>query len=780
MKAFTLSILLLSCTLTLAQPKPKLQVQTPQLHVIFAMEPKGVEYARLNTENDAVMTHFVETIEQGLGYSKQIHRLDEDHFTARALQDTIKALKTTPNDIIIIYYSGYGIAPSDTTEKFANWRLDKEKELFSLANLLPTTKKETGVPVSEVENWLRAKNVHLGLLIADCSNEPIEHMGTGASLEGTVDLTPQIMNKLFNETKGIVRLGSSASSLPSYFKKNDSGTLFTRCLDYGLTYLLDCTDPSRLPNLSFEDLLLWTNATMNGQQLANSNYNQRAVLEVRTWEGNLIRPKRTPVDSIAIYARWQGFVASDWAYERLAQKKLDKSLNYLPKKIDLSMFAPPVISQGDKGNCVAISIGYYMRSIMQAIQLNLTKKEDKIKHSASPFALYSSLKSPADENCTFGINPEQALEYLKTTGIPGFSSYPDPNFCQIGQFKGPPSSRIYDYVKLFSITDSKENKVLAVKQTLADKSPVVVGVMINSSLQNLAFTQTLVPRIKSSLYELKAFVTKVETDKSRSGMNLSFDPYKAKALSFGHALCVVGYDDNALGIGKGAFKLINSWGSGWGNDGYFWMSYDVFGKFAKYGYQAYVNESGSAIRADIDLTMLKGSLGKQPLFTLVPSDTSWASYVLTQDQQTGTPFRFKIDTKKKTYVYLITGSSTDSTARLQSLRVGIDDCIDPNSRDYNLSKTPLKIAGRRGTEYMLFLFSDEEIANIKERVEMMNVGYYESPFPDRVRHALSGSLISNRQIQYKPKKMGFFLPQTSQYVRRGNIAPLLVTINHVP
>jgi hypothetical protein len=42
----------------------------------------------------------------------------------------------------------------------------------------------------------------------------------------------------------------------------------------------------------------------------------------------------------------------------------------------------------------------------------------------------------------------------------------------------------------------------------------------------------------------------------------------------GHAVCIVGYDDSKVTAdGVGAFKLVNSWGTGWGMAGYWWMSY---------------------------------------------------------------------------------------------------------------------------------------------------------------------------------------------------------------
>jgi C1A family cysteine protease len=42
----------------------------------------------------------------------------------------------------------------------------------------------------------------------------------------------------------------------------------------------------------------------------------------------------------------------------------------------------------------------------------------------------------------------------------------------------------------------------------------------------------------------------------------------------GHANCAAGYDDNLMiGNDRGALLVRNSWGTGWGNAGYGWMSY---------------------------------------------------------------------------------------------------------------------------------------------------------------------------------------------------------------
>ena len=46
----------------------------------------------------------------------------------------------------------------------------------------------------------------------------------------------------------------------------------------------------------------------------------------------------------------------------------------------------------------------------------------------------------------------------------------------------------------------------------------------------------------------------------------------------GHALCVVGYDDN---VGGGAFKIANSWGKNWGKSGHAFISFSDMEKLIK-------------------------------------------------------------------------------------------------------------------------------------------------------------------------------------------------------
>jgi C1A family cysteine protease len=59
-----------------------------------------------------------------------------------------------------------------------------------------------------------------------------------------------------------------------------------------------------------------------------------------------------------------------------------------------------------------------------------------------------------------------------------------------------------------------------------------------------------------------------------------------------HGLCIVGYDDNRITHdGTGAFRLVNSWGTAFGDRGYFWMSYQaVMDSQVSWGQAFYLTE----------------------------------------------------------------------------------------------------------------------------------------------------------------------------------------------
>lgn len=79
--------------------------------------------------------------------------------------------------------------------------------------------------------------------------------------------------------------------------------------------------------------------------------------------------------------------------------------------------------------------------------------------------------------------------------------------------------------------------------------------------------------------------------KDNTGMKIiSASEYNGSA-SLNHAQCVVGWDDSVTEDGEvGAFKIVNSWGSGFGNGGYYWITYAAFAEMVTNFVPAYIND----------------------------------------------------------------------------------------------------------------------------------------------------------------------------------------------
>lgn len=111
------------------------------------------------------------------------------------------------------------------------------------------------------------------------------------------------------------------------------------------------------------------------------------------------------------------------------------------------------------------------------------------------------------------------------------------------------SQSLLNLTSVSRLTDknqSQEDNINAIKQSLADFHPVVFGMEVAESFY---------------LVDTDGYFQPTEEEKAMVGSLL------------GHALTIVGYDDNQFG---GAFRVVNSWGNNWGDNGYCWISYEDF------------------------------------------------------------------------------------------------------------------------------------------------------------------------------------------------------------
>jgi len=71
---------------------------------------------------------------------------------------------------------------------------------------------------------------------------------------------------------------------------------------------------------------------------------------------------------------------------------------------------------------------------------------------------------------------------------------------------------------------------------------------------------------------------------SFSDGNYIMSSVEYNSWTLNHAQTIVGFDDSITDDGEvGAFKIVNSWGAGWGDKGFYWMTYEAFKELGSIG-----------------------------------------------------------------------------------------------------------------------------------------------------------------------------------------------------
>lgn len=195
-------------------------------------------------------------------------------------------------------------------------------------------------------------------------------------------------------------------------------------------------------------------------------------------------------------------------------------------------------SQGIQGSCSSCATAM-AKSVVDHVQLGTAYPNNKIIYS--PSYLYNQTKdNPV--SCEFGSQIYRNLEVLKTKGV---CKYDDMPYSEIECSILPSadldllaaSHKIDNYYVVNPIS------VAGIKQNIKAGSPVIVAFRIDNTFRD-----------------------QYKNGKNKDKVWSSFEKYTAIA----HATILYGWDDS-----KNAFRMLNSWGKSWADNGSVWVDYNL-------------------------------------------------------------------------------------------------------------------------------------------------------------------------------------------------------------
>jgi hypothetical protein len=278
-----------------------------------------------------------------------------------------------------------------------------------------------------------------------------------------------------------------------------------------------------------------------------------------------------------------------------------------------------------------------------------------------------------------------------------------------------------------------------------------------------------VPPVKKSLAEGKPVIIGMNCPDSFDSAKDIWRPAESPNGKYGgHAMCVVGYDDDKYG---GAFEIQNSWGTDWGNGGYIWISYRDFAAFVYHAYEMIENlanyREATRYGASIQIEVLNDNRGMPVTYDRQGFYKTSLSY------RQGTLFQFQMTNKYPAYVYAF--SADDSSSDMERIFPlnGVSPVLDyaDSTVAWPGEHEGMEIASAAGTHYLVVLYSKEalDIDTIERRFAAER-----GAFPERVARAVGANFIPYNRVNYNNSAMEFSAESASPKAVFG----LLLAIGH--
>lgn len=404
----------------------------------------------------------------------------------------------------------------------------------------------------------------------------------------------------------------------------------------------------------------------------------------------------------------------------------------LPTSASLKTYAPTPGNQGMYATCAGWSTAYGGRTILEAIGKDWSQAKID-SNTFSPSFIYNQIRHST--GCNEGTSLVDALDVLKKQGgekLEDFGYDCSRTIKPIDRVKAA-NYKIIEYREI--ATSSTLHKERYVKKSLAENRPVVI-----------------------------AFDCPYSFDRTRE-LWLP-DSLDFKIWNRGHAMTVIAYDDNKFG---GAFQLLNSWGTRWGDHGLAWIRYSDFDFFCKYAFELIDKSPVKPNTPDLSGTLNFIEGNGSPMV----SSFNGKYFVTNKTYPSGTLFELHISNNEPAYVYAFSSDLTYVAYKIfpfndrmvAYLPYKNNNVAIPDEESYNM------LDSVSGPAYYCFLYSKKAL-NIDSL--MTKVEADSGTFWNRITHVLKNNMVAENNINFTYNNKIIFKAKSEG----KSVVPVLMEIKH--
>lgn len=444
----------------------------------------------------------------------------------------------------------------------------------------------------------------------------------------------------------------------------------------------------------------------------------------------------------------RGLIFNPTEYQKAPLKANILIKGDLPDKISLKKYTPEINSQGPYGTCVGWSTGWAFRTTLEAVKNNWTDKNVITKNAFSPLFVYYNALDNKEEGCKKGTSIFNAFKTLKNIGVPYYYDFSPmcANEIQESIYEKAKYHKIENYSRLFDYNSDGETKVNKIKEALFNKQPVSIGILCPNSF-----------------------------DIAKNVWNPTEDP---QSIESGHAITVIGYDDNMYG---GAFEIMNSWGKDWGNNGFMWIKYSDMGKYCHSGFTATLksNEYFNIIKGTVKIVGENGKRYSVKKISGINSkgqntveNTQIADYTVVEDLHSGDKYRLLISTEKPVYMYVLASDLNNNNSVLFPNNSKVNPFIDTKLADVPIPNNNywIQLDNNTGVDFVIVIYSVEKLDVNRIKNEINNTS---GTINDKIEKALSNYVMKKEHVKFDSNNISF-----SASSKNKKAVAIVIKMNH--